>query len=65
MPRDLLIQEPLSEGEGTDWGMLKILAGLFAARQRGVEDGAAEQVTVLQSYERRGSLLTISRISAR
>ena len=30
MPRDLLI---------LDWGMLKILAGLFAARQRGVEDG--------------------------
>ena len=29
------------EGEGTDWGMLKILGGLFAARQRGVEDGAA------------------------
>ena len=29
------------EGEGTDWGMLKILAVLFAARQRGVEDGAA------------------------
>ena len=28
------------EGEGTDWGMLKILGGLFAARQRGVEDGA-------------------------
>ncbi|MCW2102031.1 UNVERIFIED_ORG: hypothetical protein EDF86_1017 [Pseudomonas psychrophila] len=56
MPRDLLI---------LDLGMLKILAGLFAARQRGVEDGAADQVTVLQSYERRGSLLTISRISAR
>jgi hypothetical protein len=32
---------PLPEGEGTDWGMLKILGGLFAARQRGVEDGAA------------------------
>ena len=45
--------------------MLKTLAGLFAARQRGVEDGATDQVTVLQSYERRGSLLTISRISAR
>ncbi|WP_228393542.1 hypothetical protein, partial [Pseudomonas helleri] len=29
------------EGEGTDWGMLKILGGLFAERQRGVEDGAA------------------------
>ena len=56
LPRDLLI---------LDLGMLKILAGLFAARQRGVEDGAADQVTVLQSYERRGSLLTISRISAR
>ena len=56
MPRDLLI---------LDLGMLKILAGLFATRQRGVEDGAAEQVTALPSYERRGSLLTISRISAR
>ena len=29
------------EGEGTDWGMLKILAVLFDARQRGVADGAA------------------------
>ena len=56
MPRDLLI---------LDLGMLKIFAGLFATRQRGVEDGAAEQVAVLQIYERRGSLLTISRISAR
>ncbi len=28
------------EGEGTDWGMLKILGGLFAGQgQRGVEDG--------------------------
>ena len=29
------------EGEGTDWGMLKILAVLFDTRQRGVEDGVA------------------------
>ena len=29
------------EGEGTDWRMLKILAVLFDARQRGVTDGAA------------------------
>ena len=45
--------------------MLSIIGGLFAARQRGVEDGAAAHVAVLQIYERRGSLLTISRISAR
>ena len=29
------------EGEGTDWGMLKIFDGLFDVRQRGVEHGAA------------------------
>lgn len=45
--------------------LLSIIGGLLATRQRGVEDGAAEQVTVVPIYERRGSLLTISRISAR
>ena len=45
--------------------MLSIIGGLFATRQLGVEDGAADQVTVVPIYERRGSLLTISRISAR
>ena len=39
--RDQDLTAPSPKGEGTDWGMLKIFGGLFAARQRGVEDGAA------------------------
>ena len=38
---DLGLRAPSPEGEGTDWGMLKILGGLFVERLRGVEDGAA------------------------
>ena len=30
----------LSRRRGTDWGMLSIIGGPFAARQRGIEDGA-------------------------
>ena len=39
------------EGEGTNWGMLTIFAVLFAARQRGVEDGAATPTEGVYAHE--------------